>query len=668
MHLGQDVLHDFPASVRREWLLSNGSGATAAGTATGAVARRTHALLTAPLRHGRPRTLLLRLDERLRAADTGADLACALGADGHPNRTGHLLLESFALDPLPTWRWRVGGVTLERSLFLVPGHGAVAVRYRHLGGPDAVLTVAPLVVARAPGAVGTDDDAPLGAPAGVPGRVRVALPGEEGTLTLWHSGAFLPARARQRVDYPLDGGLSETARVPGYVECLLAAGGGAQLVFSAEEDLFRVLAREGRLGTPPPRSLGACVAALELVERDERASWRRTALEGGNVTAQQAARSHAGTAGTPGTFADDAPLLDEDDGWTAPLAGWLRASLARRGHRLAAVATLPAAEEHGTAALRAVPALVALRAFDPAHELLCGYCEYLDEGLAPESFDAADGRPRYGDPAPALWLVHAAELYARRSGDSGFATRTLIPAVESVLQFYRSGTRRGVGLDGAGLLACGPSADKRVGLNAQWYHALVAASQLARLGGRREHAAFYLAWARAHQQHFLERFWDDARGALYDRIERAERWAVLTPEQLLAVSLAPALLPQELAARMVGNVERELFTPFGLRDHPGAIRVRPEWLGTFYTAYLRVHAWSPESQARVRGWLAELARRAPVAPGALPEWFVLDGDPATAVPEPGGEPVSLLAVASLLRAWVEEIAHTGTGARVVHAH
>src|SRR6185503_19760593 len=98
---------------------------------------------------------------------------------------------------------------------------------------------------------------------------------------------------------------------------------------------------------------------------------------------------------------------------------------------------------------------LALRAFDVAREVLRGYVEYLNEGLLPESFDPADGTPRYGDPAPALWFVLAAERYARRSEDQAFMRDTLYGAVESIMHFYRSGTRHGIGVAPDDLLTAG---------------------------------------------------------------------------------------------------------------------------------------------------------------------------------------------------------------------
>lgn len=648
MRSGQDVpSHD--AALDREWLLADERGGSASGTAAGALTRRTHGLLVVAGPHGRLTTLLLRLDERAQAPGGPFELGVSFHAGGVARPSGHQLIESFDDDPWPCWRYRLGEVRLEKSLFVVGGHPAVAVRWRLLEGPAVRLTVSPLVVARDPGDLQHEDPRMRGAVQGVPGRVRIETLDGGPALTLWHDGAFLPARAWQRrIHHPLDASAAtEDAFVPGYVEGSLEPGSALHVVCGAEPDLFRALAAEDRLGAPPPRTLAGCVAALAEGERGRGRAWRRQALAGAELTARQAAAARAGAEDADAAREPVAP--DHDDPRIARLASALAAGLARRAHRTALVSTLPAARERGADALRAVPALIALRAFDAAREVLRGHLEYLDEGLAPEGFDPDDGVPRYGDAEPALWLVHAADLYARRSEDLESLRDPLYPTLEAVMHFYRSGTRGGIRVDATGLLLDTEDGRARADLNALWYHALVAMAQLARLIGRRESGAFYLAWAREHRKRFVDAFWNEDAGALHESVGPGGPVAGLGPSQLLAVSLPPALLPHEQAERLLATVGRELATPWGLRDRPGASTVRPEWLGAYGGALLRLRGRSAEAQDEVRGSL----ERVLATPGRhVPERFVLADGGA----RPDGEPASIPAAAELLRLWVEELA------------
>jgi hypothetical protein len=327
------------------------------------------------------------------------------------------------------------------------------------------------------------------------------------------------------------------------------------------------------------------------------------------------------------------------------------------------VEVLPSAIERGESALRAVPGLVAIRAFDAARQVLSGYIDYLDEGVAPSGFDPVDGRPLYGDPAPSLWLIHATDLYVRRSGETELLADRLFQPLESIMQSFRQGTRHGITVDRDGLLATGRNGDlfKRSDHNALWYHALVAMAQLARLIGRKESGAFYLAWAREHQKQFNDEMWDEQRGCLYEGLGPRGPVAGLAPSQVLAASLPPAVLQPELAERLVRTIERALFTPLGLRDAPGSERVSAAWMGPFITAHLRVRGRTPDAHRQAQEWMLGLLRRSEALLGRLPAAFALaaNGHASVSV-ESGGiasgaEPTSVLAAAELLRVWIEEL-------------
>lgn len=725
MRAGQDVLTDLRAALALEWVIPHGTGGSSSGTACGANARRAHALLTAAGAHGRLTTLLLKVDERLRAPSATYELGCNAQPGFTARPTGHLLLESFTLDPWPRWTWRAGGIVLEKALLPISGHDAIAIRYRLLEGPAATLAVSPLVVARDPAALQREDPELGIAVQGVPGRIQIQLAPGLPPLSLWHNGAFLPARVWQHnLFHPLEPGAAEgeDAFVPGHIEALLVPGGELDVVAAAESDLFRALAREDRLGAPPPRTLADCVRILERSERELHAERERAAVAAAAVTAAQAAEAREsataqggngpaakGAAGadgaaeseiTPAGRADAPPGADargaaagpgpregsraaaasDGDPWIGALSSIVLGALTRGSRGLTITGSLERGRS-GAESLRVVPALVSLRAFEAVREILAAAAEHLDDGVAPEGFDPDDGAPRYGDPAPSLWLVHGAELYVRRSGDLEFVRQALYAPLESVIQSYRAGTRYGIRAGADGLLAAG-GGERRADLNALWYHALVAMAQLAKKTERKEAAAFHLAWAREQQTRFNAELWDEKRGALHDVLGPSGPARGPSPSQLLAVRIGPPVLAPERIGILVRTIERSLFTPLGLRMKPRAARVHTAWLGPFYSAYLRAHGRSAEAQARVRGWLGELrARLALGAGGALPEWFELPpparatragtpqaGAEAPAVPAAaGGDPVSVLAAAELLPVWIEELDHAPAATPILSA-
>jgi hypothetical protein len=693
MQPGQDVLRSLLRASARSWRLSDGRGALSRGTASGAATRRAHALLSAPQvgpHAAWPAVSLLRFDDRVRLADGQVlELTPAFMLAQRPGSTPALTAragslascESFAETPWPRWRFRGEGWLLEREYRLIEDHPALLASWRLLEGGPVQVHVAPLLVARSLEGLQAETPEFRGAVTGIPGRVRCLTVEGYAPLTLWHGGAFMPARAWQRgMAYPFDGQRDfddpdvgawtpgEDAFLPGWVQCPLGEPGVAlHIVASPEEHLFRTLASEQRLGTPPVRTLAECLAVLDLAEGERRGKVHDTALTGAARTARQAAAAHAAPAKRaaavdgsekPGARAKVSkataearaaseavePLEPEPPADVVPAVGALAArlhgALFERADRTSVLTNPARMLERGADALRVAAGLVTLRAFGPARDIARGYLMYLDEGLAPEAFDAG-GYPHYGSPEASLWLVHLVDLVARRDGGSE-ATKSFLEdgayaMLEGVLHHLRSGSRHGVRCDSHGFLWAGEDeeASTRADLNALWYHALAAMSQLAKMMKRRENAAFYMAWARELQRAYAERFWDEECSCLYDEVTVSGPIRSLSPSQLYAVALPPVLLTPDLALRLVDTVTRELFDARGLRPRPGDGAPDPVWLGPWAAATLRSHGRDRVASRRVRAAL---------------EHYALAGD---------GDAVELdaRAAAELVRTWVEEIDH-----------
>ncbi len=648
MIAGQDVLTDFERASRTEWRLADGLGGYAAGTVSGAPTRRTHVQLASAGTAG-VTALVLRFEEKLALGSAVYDLAATF-ASGRARAGAFASLEHFEAAPWPTWRWRIEDTVVEKSLRLVDGHAALMATWQLVGGTGARLSVAPLLTARAPGALLRESAEFRGAAQGIPGRVRLeTLPGQPG-VTMWHNGAFMPARGWARaLSYPLDFAseddgtapeMHEDGYLPGWVQATLAAPGATlNVVLSPEESLFRALAGENRLGSPPAQTLHDCVAALARGAGERRTQWKRHALAGADFTARQAAAAHGGDEGANARRAE--PLVDADDPVAGACVPRLLEGLVRRHGRVSLASRTPGADERGVDVLRGAAALVTVRAFEPARAIASGYIDYLDEGLAPESFAATDGAPRYGDPEPSLWLVHLVDLIARRSqttpAEDAFLRDRAWPALEGVLQHLRAGSRHGVRCDRDGLLWSGEgdAACARAGTNALWYHALVAMAQLGKLLGRRENSAFYLAWAHALQQRYPEIFWDATTNALFDAITPAGPVRGVSPSQLYAVSLPPSLLAPPQARELVATLERELLTPGGLRARPDEPAADAAWLGAWAAARGRAFGREGGERAAIARRFAALAsgpQADPLASAELLRGWIEDGDPAQLAP------------------------------------
>jgi len=111
-------------------LETNGTGAFAMGTVGGVNTRRYHALLVASLKPPTERYVLLsRFEEEIVIGDRTFSLGCCQ-YPGVLVDDGGRFLEEFVAEPCSTWRYNLGGLTLERQVYLVPGRQAVVVRYR----------------------------------------------------------------------------------------------------------------------------------------------------------------------------------------------------------------------------------------------------------------------------------------------------------------------------------------------------------------------------------------------------------------------------------------------------------------------------------------------------------------------------------------------------------
>lgn len=167
---------------------------------------------------------------------------------------------------------------------------------------------------------------------------------------------------------------------------------------------------------------------------------------------------------------------------------------------------------------------------------------------------------------------------------------------------------------------------------------------------------------------FNKRFWNAEQGWLHDIIEGdPQDMKKLRPNQIFAVSLPHPVLEPGRWPTVVGVVERELLTPFGLRtlspqdpdyrpNYSGDIRSRDAayhqgtvwaWLiGPFIDAWLKVHG----DKARARRFLASFASHdnEEGCVGSISEIF--DAEP----PYTGrGCVAQAWSLAEVLRSWVK---------------
>jgi predicted glycogen debranching enzyme len=151
VRFGREICGDLEQAERREWWLSNGRGAYAAGTIAGTLTRRYHGLLVAPVQPPLGRMLIAtKADATLLLGDESWPLHSNRWRSGAVEPRGHEHIESFRLEGrMPVWEYAIGDQRIESRIWMEPGSDTTYVAFRRRAGEGvARLRVRLLVNAR----------------------------------------------------------------------------------------------------------------------------------------------------------------------------------------------------------------------------------------------------------------------------------------------------------------------------------------------------------------------------------------------------------------------------------------------------------------------------------------------------------------------------------------
>ncbi len=660
--------------TRHEWVLANGLGGYAMGTASGVPTRRYHGLLVASLSPPVERVLALHsLAEtvsiaRGSEAELTADLSNFRFRSGVVHPRGHEHLVRFEKGEECRWTWRVAmgddPVEVVKGVAVADGSNTVRVRYSVRARQAVRLTVRPMVALR-------DHHALLRFGAGsvradaAGQRVRVERDGRALDL-LADAGSFVKD-PQWWYDFAYD---LERERGFDFVEDLFSPG-----VFTAD---FRPGERTGFMLTARVEVAGTRPAG-EGARRPRIASMAARVLDGSDVPAGERRRVER--------------LVAAADEFIVERAG----SGGPGG--VSVIAGYPWFGDWGRDPVISLPGLLLCTGrHEEARRVLVTFARHRRHGLIPNLFNDRTGEAEYNTADASLWFLHAACEYAGVSGDRASlrAGGVLGDACAEIVEAYRAGTDFGIRMDPAdGLIAAGdessnltwmdarrdgvvftPRHGKPVELSALWHHGLVAlASMLER--DRPKHAAELRSLAERVAASFRAAFRDAGTGGLFDVLHPGPdgTWAPsrqARPNQIFAVSLPASPLTADTMAGVVRVVRERLLTPHGLRTldpadpaytprYTGTIRERdvayhngtawPWLLGPFAEAVMRSEGFTPQSRAEARRLLHPLlARLDGESIGQLPEVF--DGEDTPERPQrPGGCIAQAWSVAETLRVW-----------------
>jgi predicted glycogen debranching enzyme len=644
------ICADLAEASSYEWLETNGIGGFASSTIVGMDTRRYHGLLTAATKPPVGRVVLLSKLEETLVIDSARFELSTNQYQGAIHPRGHLFLNSFRLDPFPFFRYRVDGIEIEKSVFLVHGENTVVIQYSLLGDPGSrscALEVRPLIAFRDFHSTTHANDAINRNVEDAPGRATVTPYPDLPSLTFAHNAQSIDPTGFWFYKFEY-----ERERERG---------------LDSLEDLYSPFLLRFEL---PPDAPAVIIASTIPHE----------ANEAGDLEQREKARREKIVAASPA-----------HDPFVEILTAAADQFIVARGDHKSVIAGYPWFADWGRDVMISLPGLTLVTGrYDDARDMLRAFAHSIDQGMLPNRFPDAGEPPEYNTVDATLWMFHAIHEFLRYTRDYDFVRTELYQPLVDILAWHERGTRHGIKLAPDGLLQAGepgvqltwmdakvgdwvvtPRIGKPVEIQALWYNALRLMEHLATGLGDRDRAAHYHTLAERTRERFAQVFWNETTGCLNDVVSDAGHDSSIRPNQIFAVSLPYSLLPPDKALRVVDVVEWELLTPFGLRTlsrydpnyhgkyggdqrsrdsayHQGT--VWPWLLGPFLTAYVRVHGSSAEARDRARKFLDPLRGHLwQAGVGQISELF--DGDPPH---HPAGCIAQAWSVAEVLRTYLED--------------
>ena len=527
-------LRDFRKSSATEWVQTDGVGGVSSSSILGANTRKQHAVLSVPDEDGRRMVLVANLQESI--ADAGRSWELSTNAYfGAIHPAGYEALESFTIDPWPTWVYRLDGFSgpdgamLEKQVVMIHGEHTVVVVYRLIGGERPVtLTVRPLLAFRDHNSVMLErgrnasnwqattefieccpfPDSPT---------LFIAHPNAKiETVGLWYRGFIYHRDQEAHLD------CIEDLYSPGSLEMSLTPNISRCLVFS----------------TPSPRSVE---------------------LAGEYIQNERARREQVVSV-----------LRRKDDAFLQRLLAAAGAFVYERLDGSPGIHPgLPWGECELYRGLLAFPGLfLVTRQFDMARKYLDRLAGLWRSTQAPTGFctRSVPGQMHIAD-VP-LWLFIAAWRYWKASHDDAYVYETLLPLLCQIADYYRSDGE--VRHTDELLLEVGHETGAAyqplvpLGTNALWYNAQMILSEMMRQNNRHRAAEWHRS-AQIMVESLRRLFACEQRGGLADAVRLDGFWRdeTLRSSQILAVGL-PYSVAAEPAA-IIRLVEKHLLTPLGLR-------------------------------------------------------------------------------------------------------
>ncbi|MBY0313298.1 MAG: amylo-alpha-1,6-glucosidase [Phycisphaerales bacterium] len=621
-----------------EWLLTNGLGGFAMGTAAGVMARRYHALLNAATMPPVGRVSALQATVDTLVIGSGSDerrvdlstfaFAGGNGAVLHPDGLSRLVRFEKDLTCRWTFRVREHGVDVEvvRELVLIDQLNAAQVRYRVVpaaGATSIRLEIRPLLALRDMHGIIRQSWADAFSVSDVPSGVCVRHPQSPVGVHLIATGAEVRRDAQwwHQFHYAIDAERGQEC-----VEDLFSPG-----VFTLKVS-----------GTEP----GVCVvqAAIEPIAIvDAEVSIRRKRERLAMACASAVKGRSPEAVGGAGDLPTIAALVAAADDFVVKKT--TPGESTADAEQTSIIAGYPWFADWGRDTSISLPGLlIATGRLDEASRTLTAFASCRRNGIVPNVFNDQTGRPEFNTVDASLWFILGCCAYFKASGDRASWDGKLLPACLDIVGCYRKGTDFNIAMDPQDKLitagtnatqltwmdakrdgvAFTPRHGKPVEVNALWFAALRELAISTRGDGAV--TANLSDLAEAVGKSFRAKFWNAEAGCLFDVLTPngdGAGWkaiADIRPNQVFAVSVPHSALSIEQQRSVLSVVREKLLTPFGVRTlAPASPGYQPRYEGDMWSrdrAYHNGTAWPwllgayAEGVLRVGGFSAAARREA----------------------------------------------------------
>lgn len=540
------VLQNFADATQHEWLETNGLGGWASSSIIGAHTRRYHGLLVAATVPPAERTVLLsKLDETIITGDKRIELGVNLYMKNVIAPNGHHYLNSFTKEFFPQWEYEAEGIKLKKTIAMVHNENTVLVTYDVIESAQPfTLELLPLMAARGYHSLNHngpqmhwDADFNNGIFHNQPdgkNNVFISVPGSSYQPTQrWFNNFQYHIEQYRGLDY------AEDLFNHGIFSVDLTQGDSFGIIISTEDVAGR--------------------NAHELLSKERTRRKLLISDQPEYETVQQL------------VLAADQFIVKRGEDLKTVIAGY---------HWFT---------DWGRDTMISLPGLcLSTGRYDDAKKILAAFANSVSEGMLPNRFQDNGEAPEYNNVDGTLWYFIAVHKYLQATGDTGFILNEILPVLKNIIDWHYKGTRYNIHVDGDGLLFAGeegqqltwmdarigdwvvtPRMGKPVEIQALWYNALRIFAGLLQLNDQDNDAFIVNESADKAKRSFQQQFWYGEGNYLYDNIDPDDKPSTeFRPNQLFAISLPYALLEGDKARAILQMVEKQLYTPVGLKSLP----------------------------------------------------------------------------------------------------